>query len=204
MNLKTTGKLIQDRRKQLGFTQMELAQKLCVSEKTISKWECGKGFPDTSLILPLCKQLDLSANELLSGKLLSNNNEYKEKAETNLIELKSMLENNTRHLLTIEWILIWFSLVIFLASILIPTYIALPIVWQVCLIIFGIINLSFGLYFSILIETKAGYYECKHCHHKYIPTYKQVLFSMHMSRTRYMKCPKCNKKSWSKKIINNN
>lgn len=204
MNLKSVGKLVQERRKLKNLTQIELAQKLCVSEKTISKWECGKGFPDTSLILPLCKELDLTANELLSGKLLISDNEYKEKAENNLLTLKSLHEKSVKHLLALEWIIVWFSLVIFLASIIIPTYVELPIVWQVVLITFGTINLIIGLYFSLQIETEAGFYECKHCHHRYIPSYRQVVWSMHFGRTRYIKCPKCHKKSWSKKRINQN
>ena len=204
MNLLNTGNLIQTKRKQINLTQLELAQKLNVSEKTISKWECGKGFPETSLILPLCKELNITANELLSGKLLPSDKEYRENAEENLVELKNLQEKNSKHLLTIEWIVLWFSLVIFLTSILVPTYVNMPILWKISLIVFGILNLSIGFYFSIVIETKAGFYECKHCQHKYIPTYNQVLWSMHMARTRYMKCPKCHKKSWSKKTISKN
>ena len=75
MNLLNTGNLIQTKRKQINLTQLELSQKLNVSEKTISKWECGKGFPETSLILPLCKELNITANELLSGKLLPSDKE---------------------------------------------------------------------------------------------------------------------------------
>ena len=58
MDLKQIGCLIKEQRKAKGLTQSQLAQKLCVSEKTISKWECGGGFPDASLMLPLCKALD--------------------------------------------------------------------------------------------------------------------------------------------------
>ena len=203
MNLQDTGNLIQEKRKQLNLTQLELAQKLNVSEKTISKWECGKGFPDTSLILPLCTELNLTANELLSGKTLPNDIEYKERAEKNLIELKYLHEKSAKHLLTIEWIVVWFALVIFLSSIFASTYLNIPVIWQGVLIVFGCLNLLVGLYFSILIETKVGFYQCKHCSHKYIPTYNQVLWSMHVGRTRYMKCPHCHKKSWSKKTTNN-
>ena len=53
MDLKITGEFIQECRKNKKLTQVQLAQKIGVSEKTISKWECGKGFPDTTLMLPL-------------------------------------------------------------------------------------------------------------------------------------------------------
>ena len=77
MDLLKVGKFISEKRKEKKLTQLELAQKLNISEKTVSKWECGKGFPDTSLILPLCEVLDLNANELLSGKTIKDDKEYK-------------------------------------------------------------------------------------------------------------------------------
>ena len=51
------------------------------------------------------------------------------------------------------------------------------------------------------IEQKAGYYECKECNHKYVPSYSNVCWAPHFGRTRYMKCPHCGKYSWSKKVI---
>ena len=54
---------------------------------------------------------------------------------------------------------------------------------------------------ALKIEQVAGYYECRKCHHKYVPTYSSVLWAMHMGRTRYMKCPECNERSWQKKVI---
>ena len=54
---------------------------------------------------------------------------------------------------------------------------------------------------ALRIEQIAGYYECRKCHHRYVPTYPNVLWAMHIGRTRYMKCPECNKKSWQKKVI---
>ena len=101
MDLIQIGKFIAQKRKEKNLTQLELANKISVSEKTISKWECGNGLPDASLMLPLCNVLDISANELLSGKSLSEN-EYKESAEKNIVELKSRQEKSTKHLLTLE------------------------------------------------------------------------------------------------------
>ena len=55
--------------------------------------------------------------------------------------------------------------------------------------------------FGLLIEQKAGYYECGKCAHRYVPTYGQVLWAPHMGRTRKMRCPRCGQKSWNKKKI---
>ena len=72
---------------------------------------------------------------------------------------------------------------------------------RIVLIISGFIPCMIGVLFALRIEQIAGYYECQKCHHKYIPTYSSVLWAMHINRTRYMKCPKCNQRSWNKKVI---
>ncbi len=200
MDLKVTGKFISERRKAKGLTQVKLAEILFVSEKTISKWECGNGFPDTSLILPLCEALNITANELLTGRLLSNE-EYKDSAEKNLIELESKQEKSTKHLLTLEWVVGYLSTFSFLISIFVASYAVSSVVWRIVLIVFGSVSFVVGLYFTLKIEKDAGFYECANCHHKYIPSYNSVLWSMHIGRTRYMKCPKCGEKTWNKKTI---
>ena len=65
------GKFIASERKRKGYTQRQLADLLQISDKTISKWERGNGFPEVSLLLPLCRELDITVNELLSGERLS-------------------------------------------------------------------------------------------------------------------------------------
>jgi len=200
MDLIKIGKFIQERRKAKKLTQVQLAQKISVSEKTISKWECGNGFPDTSLMLPLCKVLDITANELLSGKLLTNE-DYKSCAEENLITLKTQQEYYSKLLLNLEWILVWLSMVVLLGCVMISSYVDMAVHWRVILIVFGFINMLVAIHFALLIETKAGYYECQNCHHKYIPAYKQVLWSTHFGRTRKMRCPECKKCCWHKKKV---
>ena len=201
MDLKVIGKFIQERRKAKNLTQLKLSKILEVSEKTVSKWENGRGFPDTTLMLPLCSALDITSNELLSGRLIPTDKEFREISEQNLINMTKIYERNTKLLLLTEWIIVSFSVIILLASCLIYKYINLPTTWKIIIVIFGLITAFFGCFFSLIIETKVGFYECKHCHNKYIPTFNQVLWSMHMGRTRYMKCPKCGKKTWNKKVI---
>ena len=113
MDLQAVGKFIKECRKAKNLTQGQLADKLNVSEKTISKWECGNGFPDTTLMLPLCKALEISANELLSGKLLADD-EYKQQAENNLVSLKLQQEQSHKFLLTIENVLGYMASITFI------------------------------------------------------------------------------------------
>ena len=86
MNQVLTGKFIADERKQKGYTQTDLADKLGISNRTVSKWETGNGFPDVSLLLPLCEELDISVNELLSGERLSQE-DYEKRAEVNMMNI---------------------------------------------------------------------------------------------------------------------
>ena len=200
MNLQTTGKYIAEKRKEKNLTQSQLAEILLISEKTVSKWECGKGFPDTSLILPLCSALDITANELLSAKNL-NDQEYKSLAEKHLIELKDKQQKADKALLLAEWFIGVLSVLVFLLFTMIAAYTDIESVKKILLLVLGVLILIPSLAMCLLIETKAGFYQCKKCNHKYIPSYKSVFLAMHMGRTRYLKCPKCGKKSWNKKVV---
>jgi len=200
MDLAKIGKFIAERRKAKKLTQVQLAEKIMVSEKTISKWECGNGFPDTTLMLPLCEALEISANELLCGKLLSNE-EYKNTADKNIVALKGTNEHLSKLLLISEWFIGIFSVLIILAGAIVSSYLDIAEIWRVLIVVGSLLLAIPPIVFAIWIEKDAGFYECGHCHHKYIPTWKAVIWSMHMGRTRKMKCPKCGKKTWNKKII---
>ena len=93
------GRFIAEIRKAKGLTQKQLSEKLGVSDKTVSKWECGKGMPDNAFMLPLCEILEITVNELLSGERLSDNC-YGRKAEENIINLleknEEAIERNRR------------------------------------------------------------------------------------------------------------
>lgn len=200
MDLAKIGKFIAERRKAKKLTQVQLAEKIMVSEKTISKWECGNGFPDTTLMLPLCEALEISANELLCGKLLSNE-EYKNTADKNIVALKGTNEHLSKLLLISEWFIGIFSVLIILAGAIVASYLDIAEIWRVLIVVGSLLLAIPPIVFAIWIEKDAGFYECGHCHHKYIPTWKAVIWSMHMGRTRKMKCPKCGKKTWNKKIL---
>ena len=85
MDKNTTGRFIAELRKQKGFTQKELAENLMVTDKAISRWETGKGLPDTSLLKPLGDVLGVSVTELLSGKKIEEV-DMKERADNIILE----------------------------------------------------------------------------------------------------------------------
>lgn len=148
----------------------------------------------------MCQALEISANELLSGENLSTE-KYKAKAEENILNLAEDSIYKNKLMLTLEWVIGYFSVLILLLLTIVASFVDISTVWKISLILFGFVNCVIGVFFAIRIEKDAGYYECKKCHHKYIPTYKEVVFSSHIGRTRHMKCPKCGEKSWQKKIV---
>ena len=77
----------------------------------------------------------------------------------------------------------------------------MPTLIRIILIALSLVIFAVGMFYALKIEQIAGYYECAKCHHKYIPTFKSVFLAQHMGRTRKMRCPKCNQKSWNKKVI---
>jgi len=194
------GKFIAECRRRNNLTQMQLAEKLNITDRAISKWENGKAMPDSSIMLELCSELKISVNELLSGEVLKMNN-YNEKVEQNLFEMVKQKEESDKRLLTMEIIIGVLISIVFFALILIASLVEMENWLRITLILTGFIPFIIMLPFAIRIEQTAGYYECQKCHHKYIPTYSSVLFAMHMNRTRYMKCPKCNQRSWQRKVL---
>ena len=200
MNQEKIGKFIAECRKKKNLTQAQLAEKLNITDRAISKWETGKGMPDSSIMLDLCKKLDITVNELLSGEVIEMEN-YNLKAEENLLRMKKQKEEADKRLLTIEIVIGVLMSVVFFALIFIASLVEMEEWLRTTLIITGFIPFIIMIPFAIRIEQKAGYYECQKCHNKYVPTYSSVLWAMHCGRTRYMKCPKCNKRSWQKKVI---
>lgn len=203
MNQIKIGKFIADCRKRKGLTQLQLSEKLGITDRAVSKWENGKGMPDSSLMLELCDELDISVNELLSGEIIEMK-EYDKKAEELLLEMaKREEEHNKRHL-TAMWLILITDL-LFYMSVLIPSAMILgetlkfAIIASVATVIFLIIG-----FIALKFEVEAGYYECRKCRHRFIPSYMKAMMSMHISTTRFMKCPECGKFSWCKKVLSKN
>lgn len=89
------GKFIAERRKAQDLTQKQLAERLNVSDKAVSKWETGRSMPDNAILLELCRILDINVNELLSGEKLSDDS-YHGKAEENMMKLMKEKQNSGR------------------------------------------------------------------------------------------------------------
>jgi len=200
MNPAKIGKFIAECRKAKNLTQAQLAEKLCITDRAVSKWENGRSLPDTMLMLDLCKVLEINVNDLLNGEMVMDN--YKEKAEELLLEMAKQKAASDKRLLFCEILIGVFGIIILLVAAIMASYVQMEEWLRIIIVILGLIPLLVATPFMLKIEQVAGYYECKECGHRYVPEYKSVLWAPHMGRTRKMKCPKCNKKTWQKKAIN--
>ncbi len=200
MDLVKIGQFIAERRKVQGLTQARLAEMLGITDRAVSKWENGKSLPDSSIMLALCRILQISVNDLLCGEVVTVE-QRNEQAEKNLLEMVKAKEESDRHLLTAEIYIGMLGTLIFLALVFTAAFAPLEAWLRAVLIVTGLIPFAVCIGYAVKIEQKAGYYECAKCGHKYVPTYKSVLFAMHVNRTRYMTCPECGEKSWQKKRL---
>lgn len=200
MDQEKIGKFIAQCRKKNNLTQMQLAEKLNITDRAISKWENGKSMPDSSIMLELCNELKISVNELLSGEMIEMG-DYNRIAEENLLEMKKQKEQADKRLLSMEIVIGVFSIILLFTLTFTASFVKMADWLRILLILIGLILAIIGILFALRIEQIAGYYECGKCHYKYIPSYNSVLFAMHSGRTRYMKCPNCNKRSWQRKIL---
>jgi len=200
MDLEKIGKFIAKKRQENGFTQESLAEKLNISNRSISKWERGICLPDANNMAKLCQLFNVSYNELLSGAEISQK-DYKKYSEKLLEEFSKIETATNKKFFLYENVIGYMATVPFLILCFIAGYVEMPTWTRITLITLGFILIMFGVSFCIKIEAEAGKYECKHCGHRYVPKYSSVFLAPHFGRTRKMICPKCHKKSWQKKII---
>lgn len=199
------GKFIASCRKEQGMTQAVLAEKLGISDRAVSKWETGKSMPDSGIMLELCELLKINVNELLSGEHITME-DYNAKSEEVILGLKSENEKYAKRLLRSEAYIVVVGVVASLAMIIAGTIIALkngendPL--AVVLIVSGCVIVVAAALIGLGLEVKTGYYECAECGHIYKPSsLLKTAFAIHMNTTRYMKCPKCGKRCWQKKVL---
>ena len=194
------GKFIASCRKEQGMAQAILAEKLGISDRAVSKWETGKSLPDSGIMLELCDLLNINVNELLSGEKIMAES-YDKRAEENLLAMKKELEEKNRQMLKTECMITCPAVIAGLIMVFVASFVEMPVWLKIALIAFALVMIFVVAFIAVGIEQKAGYYECRHCRHRYVPTYWQVNLAIHTGRTRYMKCPECGKRSWQKKVL---
>ena len=194
-----TGRFIASLRKDKGLTQASLANRLDISDKTVSKWERGAGLPDVSLMLPLCEILEISVNELLTGEKLTDA-DYKKSAEVTIMSLVQENKENKKRML--QSVMCGIITIIAVCSLtVIASYIAMPVAIRIALIIFAVITAVAGVGTAATLEVKAGYYQCPKCGHRFVPAMKDYVKGYHTLTKRRLTCPECGKTGMCSKHI---
>ena len=193
------GKFIAETRKQQNKTQRQLADALSISDKTISKWECGKGLPEISLMMPLCEILQITVNDLLTGEKISED-DYQKKAEENMMSLmKENEENKKRMALSVICGVI--TIIAVFALVVIAAYIEMPAIARIAVILFATATAATGIGAAAVLEVRAGYFECSHCKTLFVPTMSEYVKGVHTLTKRRLTCPSCGKTSMCKHRI---
>lgn len=193
------GRFIAEERKRKGYTQKILSEKLGISDKTISKWERGNGFPEVSLLIPLCSELDITVNELLSGERVSEE-QYRKKAEENMVNLvKEAQENKKKIILSVM-----VGILTIIAAV--PLFIVAGMFdmstgVRITFIAIGLVVVVIGIAVACIMDREAGAFECPECHERFIPDMKSYIMAAHTPTKRRLICPKCGAHRYCKKVL---
>lgn len=193
------GKFIADERKRKGYTQKQLSEKLAISDKTISKWERGNGFPEVSLLLPLCNELEITVNELLSGERVSEE-EYLKKAEENMVNLVKEAQESKKKIIMSAMV----GVLVIVAAV--PLFVVAGMfemqVWtRVLLMGIGFVIMVMGISIACVLDREAGAFECPECKERFVPDMKSYVMGPHTITKRKLTCPKCGCRKYCKHVL---
>ena len=127
------GKFIAECRKKQNLTQGQLAEKLGITDRAVSKWENGRAMPDSSLMLDLCSILKISVNELLSGEVIDMENNKKN--EQLLLDMAKEVESKNKIIWTSMWVIMGVSMIALLAGIFLTAFLVPEGPWQLVTIL---------------------------------------------------------------------
>ena len=193
------GKFIADERKRKGYTQKQLSEKLEISDKTISKWERGNGFPEVSLLLPLCNELEITVNELLSGERVSEE-DYRKKAEENMVNLVREAQESKKKII-LSAIVAGLTIIAALPLIMISGMLEMENWLRVTLIIIGGVVVFGGIAVACVLDRDAGAFECPECNNRFVPDMKAYVMGPHTITKRKLVCPHCGAHKYCKKVL---
>ena len=194
------GKFIAECRKKVNLTQIQLSEKLGITDKAVSKWERGISMPDTSIMLELCDILGISVNELLCGEKIIMENSNR-KNEQLLLDMAKELERKNKTIWNTMWAIMTVSIIGLIGGLVAIALFMPEGPWMLVAILALCVVFMIPCFYALKLEVSVGAYKCKNCGYEIVPTYMQALNAMHRGTTRYLKCPKCDKRTWCKKVL---
>lgn len=194
------GKFIAECRKAEKLTQAQLAEKLNITDRAVSKWENGRAMPDSSIMLELCDILKITVNDLLSGEKIDME-KNDQKNEQLLLEMAQEVEQKNKIIWASMWAIMGVSIIGLFAGCAVAAFLIPEGIWQAVVLIGCCVVFLIPCFYALKLEVSVGAYKCKKCGHENVPTYSEALWAMHRGTTRYLKCPKCGKRTWCKKVL---
>ena len=156
--------------------------------------------PDTSIMLELCDVLGITVNELISGERIDMENKNKQNEQL-LLDMAKELEKKNKTIWSSMWAIMIVSMTALMAGLFIVAFLIPEGVWQLVVILAICVVFLVPCFYALKLEVSVGAYKCGNCGYEIVPTYRQALNAMHMGTTRYLKCPKCNQRTWCKKVL---
>lgn len=199
MNQIKIGQFIAEERKAKKYTQRELADRIGISDKTISKWERGNGFPEVSLLLPLCNELDITVNELLSGERLQEE-DYKKKAEENMVNLVKEAQESKKKII-LSAVVAGLVIVAAMPLFILAGVIDMEVWLRFLLLVIGFIIMVVGIAVACVLDRDAGAFECPECKERFVPDMKAYVMGPHTITKRKLTCPKCGCNKYCKHVL---
>ena len=193
------GKFIADERKRKGCTQKQLSEKLDISDKTISKWERGNGFPEVSLLLPLCIELEITVNELLSGERVSED-DYRKKAEENMVNLVKEAQESKKKII-LSTMVAGLSVVAAVPLVMVAGMLEMETWLRILLIVISLTIIGMGVSIACILDREAGAFECPECNNRFVPDMKSYVMGLHTITKRKLVCPHCGAHRYCKKVL---
>lgn len=193
------GKFIAQMRREQSLTQRQLAEKIGISDKTVSKWETGHGLPEVILMIPLCDTLRINVNELLSGERLADS-EYQKKAEENIMNLVKEKEESKKKIIlsVIEGAL---TILSGTTLILLVGFLEMNTWTRILLIVIAAIVIAGGIAVAAVLDMSVGTFECRKCGTRFVPTPGSYIAGPHTITKRKLKCPNCGQSTYCKRRL---
>lgn len=194
-----TKNIIFELRTRKGLSQDELAEKVMVTRQAVSRWENGNGFPEVSLLLPLCNELEITVNELLSGERVSEE-DYRKKAEENMVNLVREAQESKKKII-LSVMVAGLTIIAAVPLFLLSGLLAMEIWTRILLIVIGVVVIFGGVAIACVLDREAGAYECPDCNNRFVPDMKSYIMGPHTITKRKLVCPNCGAHKYCRKVL---
>ena len=124
-----------------------------------------------------------------------------EKLNEIILQMEKEIEKKDRTIWTSMWVIMATSIIALIGGVFATIFIVPEGVWQIVAILVICTLFLVPCFYALKLEISVGAYKCKECGERIVPTYSEALWSMHKGTTRYLKCPKCERRTWCQKVL---